>query len=566
MRAWLRLARWRLRRSWRRLRLAGGLPAGPEGATAAPAQDGAATTSELVRPAGRRPRRGWPPPTGWPLRALLRGLAAAGIACPLLALSVVCLAAVRAHLAAPAPSLLLLDRHGRFLGELPGGPPAHARTRTGHPLPRRRRRRRGGRARVLAGPGAAAAGGRGDPGARGPPLRLPPWRRSAGGGAGAAAEPADARPGLGGVDARHAGGAHAEPGHARLLAQGDRGGHRRLPHRALRLARGAAPLPAPGPLRQPHPRHRLRRAQLLRQAGRRPVLGRDRLPVGTAAGAGAHESVLAGRPRPRRPPRRARARRAGRAPGAVGRRVRVGQGTARGAAHPLPRAPPCRGAARAAPPADAARRGRDAGCRDRGARCRDRDAGHPGERCRPRPAHHPGPRPAARRLRDDLARAARVARPRRRQRLPDRPRPRPPRGARLGGLGGLFRRRGPWRHRLRAGAALGGQHAQALPLRLGARARGHRSGHPDGRPRARSRRRRQRRRHLHGTAAAAGGAGQLAQRAGRPAAGPRGPRPGLRPVPRAGADRRRGAGAALRARHGDRRRAGDGSRSWRAPT
>jgi penicillin-binding protein 1C len=103
MRAWLRLVRWRLRRSWRLLRLAGSLPAG-----------------------GRRPA------AGWPLRALLRTLAAAGIACPLLVLYVVCLATARAHLAAPAPSLLLLDRQGRFLGELPGGAPAHASAGTAH--------------------------------------------------------------------------------------------------------------------------------------------------------------------------------------------------------------------------------------------------------------------------------------------------------------------------------------------------------------------------------------------------------------------------------------------------
>ena len=101
MPAWLRLARRRLRRSWRR---AGGW-----------------------RLAG-----GWRPLAGWPLRALLWSLAAAGIACPLLILSVVCLAAARAHLAAPAPTLLLLDRQGRFLGELPGGPAARANGRTAH--------------------------------------------------------------------------------------------------------------------------------------------------------------------------------------------------------------------------------------------------------------------------------------------------------------------------------------------------------------------------------------------------------------------------------------------------
>jgi penicillin-binding protein 1C len=102
MRAWLRLARRRLRRSWRR---AGGW---------------------------RRPPTGWRLPAGCRLRALLWTLAAAGIACPLLILYVVGLATVRAHLAAPAPSLLLLDRQGRFLGELPGQPPAHASTRTVH--------------------------------------------------------------------------------------------------------------------------------------------------------------------------------------------------------------------------------------------------------------------------------------------------------------------------------------------------------------------------------------------------------------------------------------------------
>src|SRR5260370_32190316 len=108
MRAWLRLARWRLRRSWRRLRVA-------------------AMTSELVRSAGSRPKRGPQVPAGGPLRALLWALAAVGMACPLLALSVICLAAMRAHLAAPAPSVLLLDRQGRFLGELPGGLPEPSR-------------------------------------------------------------------------------------------------------------------------------------------------------------------------------------------------------------------------------------------------------------------------------------------------------------------------------------------------------------------------------------------------------------------------------------------------------
>jgi penicillin-binding protein 1C len=83
MTAWLRLARWRLRQWRRRL------------------------------PWQRRPA------PGWRLRALLWTLAAGGIAGPLLVLGVVGLAAARAHFAAPPPTLLLLDRQGRFLGELP---------------------------------------------------------------------------------------------------------------------------------------------------------------------------------------------------------------------------------------------------------------------------------------------------------------------------------------------------------------------------------------------------------------------------------------------------------------
>ena len=104
MRAWLRLARRRLRRSWRGAR--------------------------DRRSSAWRGADGWRPSAGWRGRALLRGLAAAGIAGPLLVMAVVCLAAARAHLAAPPPSLLLLDRQGRFLGELPGGPPPASRSAT----------------------------------------------------------------------------------------------------------------------------------------------------------------------------------------------------------------------------------------------------------------------------------------------------------------------------------------------------------------------------------------------------------------------------------------------------
>jgi penicillin-binding protein 1C len=55
------------------------------------------------------------------VRALLWALAASAVACQLLLLAVVGLAVLRAHFETPAPTLLLLDREGRFLGELPGG-------------------------------------------------------------------------------------------------------------------------------------------------------------------------------------------------------------------------------------------------------------------------------------------------------------------------------------------------------------------------------------------------------------------------------------------------------------
>jgi penicillin-binding protein 1C len=111
-----RLARWRLASGWRRLRAAAGWPARPAAPT-------------VQRPGGPGDPGGHRPRAGWRLRALLWALAAVGIACPLLALSIVCLAATRAHFSAPAPSLLLLDRQGRFLGELPGGPAAPAAVR-----------------------------------------------------------------------------------------------------------------------------------------------------------------------------------------------------------------------------------------------------------------------------------------------------------------------------------------------------------------------------------------------------------------------------------------------------
>ena len=165
-------------------------------------------------------------------------------------------AVFRAHLEAPPTTFLLRDRHARFLGEV--GAPAD------------------GELGYWPVENAAAAGDRGHPGARGPAFRLPSRRRSAGGGAGRAPEPSQPAAGLRGLHPGDADRAHAEPGRPRLPAQGRRGAHRRLPDGALRPRGDPPPLPADRALRQPHPRHRLRRPALLRQAGRRPELGRDR--------------------------------------------------------------------------------------------------------------------------------------------------------------------------------------------------------------------------------------------------------------------------------------------------
>ena len=105
-RAWLRLAR-------RRWRAGGGAPP-------------AARAGEAVQLSGWRLAGGWRPAAGWRRRALLRTLAAGAVAAQLAALGIVGLAVSRAHFAAPAPTLLLLDRQGRFLGELPGDAPAPA--------------------------------------------------------------------------------------------------------------------------------------------------------------------------------------------------------------------------------------------------------------------------------------------------------------------------------------------------------------------------------------------------------------------------------------------------------
>jgi penicillin-binding protein 1C len=100
LRAWLRLARWRLGRWRRRWRSRDHPPLPPS--------------------PGRGRRERWRPDPAWRLRAVLWALAGGGIAVPLLLLGIAGLACLRAHFEAPAPTWLLLDRDGRFLGEIPG--------------------------------------------------------------------------------------------------------------------------------------------------------------------------------------------------------------------------------------------------------------------------------------------------------------------------------------------------------------------------------------------------------------------------------------------------------------
>jgi penicillin-binding protein 1C len=100
LRAYLRLARRRYGR-WRRSR------GGPAAGLGGPSPD---------RPSGRRRDRA----RAWCWRACLWSLAACGCACTLLLPGVGSLAGLRAHFETLPPSRLLLDRDGRFLGELPG--------------------------------------------------------------------------------------------------------------------------------------------------------------------------------------------------------------------------------------------------------------------------------------------------------------------------------------------------------------------------------------------------------------------------------------------------------------
>ena len=317
------------------------------------------------------------------------------------------------------------------------------------------------------------------------------------------------------------------PGGARLPAQGARGADRLVLTAALRPRGGAAPLPAPRALRQPHPRHRLRGAALSRQAGRGSELGGDRLPGRDPAVAGAHEPV---------PPGRARAR--GRAAAGGSSRSAPSDGVL--SARRARRSPSSRSQRFALPWLGARGRGESlhAVLRTR-TRARPPQRGARRSPDRPIAAHDPRPRPAEGGRVDRLsARSARGRRDGRRQRRRDRARPRPAEVLAWVGLGRLLRRRPRRRHRLRALPRSPGQRAEAVPLRPGARARGDHAGHHPRRPRPGRRRHHQRRRSLPRSAAAARGARQLAQRAGGRAARPRRPRAGLRLLARPRAARR----------------------------
>ncbi|HVT57479.1 MAG TPA: transglycosylase domain-containing protein [Thermoanaerobaculia bacterium] len=74
--------------------------------------------SSWSRPWANRRQEAWRPAAG---RALLWGLAAAGAGAALVATGALGLAVARARLEAPAPTRLLLDRQGRFLGEIAAG-------------------------------------------------------------------------------------------------------------------------------------------------------------------------------------------------------------------------------------------------------------------------------------------------------------------------------------------------------------------------------------------------------------------------------------------------------------
>ena len=138
------------------------------------------------------------------------------------------------------------------------------------------------------------AGRRGHDRNRGPALPQPSRRRPDRAGPRGVGQHPARPPQLGRFHAGDAGRAHAAPRRAHGVAQGRRGPRRARPDGAPRPRRRARALPAARALRQPHPRHRLRRPTLSGQAGRGPQLGRGRVSHRAAAGAGQDEPLPAG--------------------------------------------------------------------------------------------------------------------------------------------------------------------------------------------------------------------------------------------------------------------------------
>ena len=355
-------------------------------------------------------------------------------------LSVVVPALWRSTLKAPPPTFLLRDRDGRFLGEVGA---AAGQASLGYWPVDERRRRAWSRPRS---PSRTAASGSIRASTRSP------WRAPC-------AEPR--------ASGRRVSGASTLAMQVARMQNPGRARYRRKAVEAVtavlltaRYGREeCSPLPAHRALRQPHPRHRLRRAPLPRQAGRGPVLGRDRVPGRDPAGAG--------RMNPFHPAGRARAV-------ARGERILDALRRARRAHAGRARAGPARRSRELRIPAGKGRRAREAlhaVLRLERDRCA---ASGPARRCRSSstPRSTSSLQQEASWLTATVARA--LGEPRRRQRRGDRRRPRSRRGARLGRLGRLLRR-AP-----QAGAidytrvrALRRQRAQAVPLRAGARARRH---------------------------------------------------------------------------------------------
>ena len=148
---------------------------------------------------------------------------------------------------------------------------------------------------LLARRSGAASRRRRDPGAGGSSLRRTLGGRPGGRRAGGRLELEVGAARLRRLDHRHAGGAAAASRTTRVPVEADRGRDGAGYDRPLRARRRAAAIPAAGAVRAEQPRHRPRRALVLRQTGRGPQLGGNRLPVGHPASPRHHESGAGGR-------------------------------------------------------------------------------------------------------------------------------------------------------------------------------------------------------------------------------------------------------------------------------